>query len=57
MQVSELQQKFAKMRLSHLELRYRYNQVLMQLELFLGRCLGDLGDPDVLKTPPPPLPR
>ena len=55
-QVSELQQKFAKMRLSHLELRYRYNQVLMQLELFLGRCLGDLGDPDILKTPPPPLP-
>ena len=37
-QVSELQQKFAKMRLSHLELRYRYNQVLMQLELFLGRA-------------------
>jgi outer membrane protein, heavy metal efflux system len=84
-QVSELQQKFARMRLSHLELRYRYNQVLMRLELFLGQCLSDLpgaaklppdapdlprpgairppaesdtplDEPEILKTPPPPLP-
>jgi cobalt-zinc-cadmium efflux system outer membrane protein len=85
-QVSDLQQKFARMRLSHLDLRYRYNQLLMRLELFLGRCLSDLpgtpsasedqrgkgkrpeavrlpdeadsplDEPELLKTPPPPLP-
>ena len=41
-QVSDLQQKFAQMRLSYLALRYRYNQLLLQLEIFLGRRISDL---------------
>jgi len=41
-QVSDLQQKFAQMRLNYLDLRYRYNQLLVQLELLLGRPISDL---------------
>jgi len=41
-QVSDLLQEFAKMRVSHLELRYLYNKLLVRLELFLGCRLDDL---------------
>jgi cobalt-zinc-cadmium efflux system outer membrane protein len=43
-QVSDLQQKFAQMRLNYLDLRYRYNQLLLQLEIFLGRRMAGGGD-------------
>jgi len=41
-QLSDLLQDFVKMRVSQLNLRYRYNQLLIRLELLLGCRLGDL---------------
>lgn len=42
-QLSDLQQKFARMKNNYLDLRYRYNLLEVRLELFLGRPLSDLG--------------
>ncbi len=44
-ELSDLQRKLGRMRLGYLEMRHRYNQLLIRLELFLGRKLSDLGQP------------
>ena len=52
-EVSDLQRKFGRMRLNYLDLRYRYNQLLVRLELLLGRKLSDLAQPQS-RTPARP---
>ncbi|MBN2477640.1 MAG: TolC family protein [Pirellulales bacterium] len=53
-QVSDLLQDFVKLRVEHLNLRYRYNRLLIRLELFLGSRLDELSvasEPLAIETP------
>jgi hypothetical protein len=41
-QVSGILEEFVRIRVNHLDLRYRYNRLRTQLEIFLGRRLAEL---------------
>jgi cobalt-zinc-cadmium efflux system outer membrane protein len=52
-QVLDELQRLLKFQVQHLELRYRYNQLKVKLELFLGRPLATFAEPGGAPAKPP----
>jgi cobalt-zinc-cadmium efflux system outer membrane protein len=52
-QITELESRFVRLRLEELKLRYRYNQLLTQLEIFVGQPISEPQDEDEY----PPIPQ